>query len=290
MTDGTGRACREAGERRLRRSTPQPNPPPRRPVQRKGTLERSSPPTMGVGCRRGRQGGRDDVVGVPLRRHGDRRRWRDGRGRLQGRRGRDLRASANRPDQAPIVGLWHSGGALARRGRAALHAVGEILPRHDPGLGKVRSIGGARPGGGVRRTAWCDRDGRPRGRGGIFACRRRGPPVPAKDVDTPSPGGRVARPLVRCRAHPHRQPSRRAIDCVRARSRRGRCAGARTSTRSRTLDLAQLCRSRRSGRTTRIPLVEAILDEGTYEEVHAKWAHVHRSPRWAASSAVAASA
>ena len=53
---------------------------------------------------------------------------------------------------APVIGLWHSGGARLREGVESLHAVGTRLRRDDPGLRRgAADLGGARRGGRRRR-------------------------------------------------------------------------------------------------------------------------------------------
>ena len=43
-------------------------------------------------------------------------------------------------DQAPVVGLWHSGGARLAEGVLSLHAVGEIFHAMTQASGKIPQI------------------------------------------------------------------------------------------------------------------------------------------------------
>ena len=53
---------------------------------------------------------------------------------------------------APVIGLWHSGGARLREGVESLHAVGHGVRGHDAGLRQgAADLGRARPRRGRRR-------------------------------------------------------------------------------------------------------------------------------------------
>ena len=236
-----------------------------------GTLRADHPRRRQRHARRRRQGGRHPRGRLLLRRDRDGR--RDGRGRLQAHRAR-LRARAGRPgpDRRALALRRRPagrGGAVAARGR-------RDLPRHDAGLRQgPADLGGARPGGrrrGVRPGAHRHRD--PRARGPDLRHRSRRGPLGHRRGRRHAAAGRprAARPPLRRRAHRHRERAGGA----RPRPRRWpRCSARRarsTSTRSRTSTSSQLLPESKKRAYDVHPLVEAILDEGTAQELHAKWA------------------
>ena len=158
-------------------------------------------------------------------------------------------------DGIPIIGLWHSGGARLAEGVISLHAVGRIFQVMTQASGKIPQIsvvlgpaaGGAAYGPALTDVVILGPEGRifVTGPGRRPLGHRRG----RRHAAPRRPG--AARAPLRRRAHPHR---------VRARGARpgphGRLAARQpglpaTSTRSRTVDLAEhCCRSPRSAPTT----------------------------------------
>ena len=168
------------------------------------------------------------------------------------RRRRRLPAGDGRP--APIVGLWHSGGARLAEGVLSLHAVGRIFHVMTQASGKIPQIsvvlgpaaGGAAYGPALTDVVILGPEGR------IFVT---GPDVvrsvTGEDVDMLRLGRpRAARPALRRRPHPHRDRGRGARPGPRRR-RPARRPGQPRGRRGRgPRPRRRCCRSPRSARTT----------------------------------------
>jgi acetyl-CoA/propionyl-CoA carboxylase carboxyl transferase subunit len=178
-------------------------------------------------------------------------------------------------DAAPIVGLWHSGGARLAEGVLSLHAVGLIFAAMTRASGKVPQIsvvlgpaaGGAAYGPALTDVVILGPEGR------IFVT---GPDVvrsvTGEDVDMlrlggPEPHGRRSG-VVHVLAESEHQALSEAQRLV---SLLGDQRTLQTDS-VHDVDLAeQLPESKRRAYDVH-PLVEALLDDGTVAELHARWA------------------
>jgi acetyl-CoA/propionyl-CoA carboxylase carboxyl transferase subunit len=178
-------------------------------------------------------------------------------------------------DSSPVVGLWHSGGARLREGVASLDGVGRVFAAMTRASGKVPQIsvvlgpaaGGAAYGPALTDVVILGPAGR------IFVT---GPEVvrsvTGEDVDMdrlggPEPHGRRSGVV-----HITTDSEQEALD-------RGRAIASMLGHQG-SLDLAAVVdtdlgaflpeSSRRAYDVH--PLVEAFVDEGSFEELHARWA------------------
>ena len=178
-------------------------------------------------------------------------------------------------DGVPIIGLWHSGGARLAEGVLSLHAVGQIFQAMTQASGKVPQIsvvlgpaaGGAAYGPALTDIVILGPEGR------IFVT---GPDVvrsvTGEDVDMlrlggPEPHGRRSGVV-----HVLTETEEEALDRAR---RSPRCSAPRAACASRTstdIDLGAILPESKKRAYDVHPLVEAVLDEGTTQELHAKWA------------------
>lgn len=178
-------------------------------------------------------------------------------------------------DSSPVVGLWHSGGARLREGVASLDGVGRVFAAMTRASGKVPQISivlGPAAGGAAYGPALTDIVilG-PAGR--IFVT---GPEVvrsvTGEDVDMdrlggPEPHGRRSGVV-----HITTDSEREALD--RGRSLASMLGHQGSLDLSAVIDTdlgAVLPDSSRRAYDVH-PLVEAFVDEGTFEELHARWA------------------
>ena len=178
-------------------------------------------------------------------------------------------------DSAPIVGLWHSGGARLAEGVLSLHAVGQIFHAMTQASGKIPQIsvvlgpaaGGAAYGPALTDVVILGPDGR------IFVT---GPDVvrsvTGEDVDMlrlggPEPHGRRSGVV-----HVITDSEAEAIgEAARLVALLGD-QGSLEVEAVRDVDLAQqLPESKRRAYDVH-PLVAALLDEGSSLELHGKWA------------------
>jgi acetyl-CoA/propionyl-CoA carboxylase carboxyl transferase subunit len=178
-------------------------------------------------------------------------------------------------DRAPIVGLWHSGGARLAEGVLSLHAVGEIFHAMTQASGKVPQIsvvlgpaaGGAAYGPALTDLVILGPEGR------IFVT---GPDVvrsvTGEDVDMlrlggPEPHGRRSGVV-----HILTDSEQEAIERARRLASLLGAQGQLDLAAVEDVDLsAMLPESKRRAYDVH-PLVEAILDAGSAQEVHARWA------------------
>ena len=179
-------------------------------------------------------------------------------------------------DGVPIIGLWHSGGARLAEGVLSLHAVGRIFHAMTQASGKIPQIsvvlgpaaGGAAYGPALTDVVILGPEGR------IFVT---GPDVvrsvTGEDVDMlrlggPEPHGRRSGVV-----HILTESEREALDRARTvASLLGAQGSLRRRRRSRTATSTRLLPESRKRAYDVHPLVEAVLDEGTAQEIHAKWA------------------
>jgi acetyl-CoA/propionyl-CoA carboxylase carboxyl transferase subunit len=178
-------------------------------------------------------------------------------------------------DQAPIIGLWHSGGARLAEGVLSLHAVGLIFRAMTQASGRVPQIsvvlgpaaGGAAYGPALTDIVILGPEGR------IFVT---GPDVvrsvTGEDVDMLRLGG--PEPHGRRSGVVHILSDTEADAIARARAVTS-LLGAQGTLDVRSVedvDLAQMLPESRKRAYDVHPLVAAVLDESTTEELHARWA------------------
>lgn len=178
-------------------------------------------------------------------------------------------------DEIPVVGLWHSGGARLPEGVVSLHAVGEVFAIMTRASGKVPQISvviGAAAGGAAYGPALTDIVIlAPEGR--IFVT---GPDVvrsvTGEDVDAlrlggPEPHGRRSG-VVHVLAESIDDAFARAGTLCRLLSDQGDFdVAGMTDT-----DLAQALPESAKRAYDVHPLVEELLDDGSSQELHARWA------------------
>jgi acetyl-CoA/propionyl-CoA carboxylase carboxyl transferase subunit len=178
-------------------------------------------------------------------------------------------------DQVPIIGLWHSGGARLAEGVLSLHAVGQIFHVQTQASGVIPQIsvvlgfaaGGAAYGPALTDVVILGPEGR------IFVT---GPDVvrsvTGEDVDMlrlggPEPHGRRSGVV-----HILTDTEREALDRARSVAHLLGAQGALDVSAVTDTDLADMLPDSAKRAYDVHPLVEAVLDEGTTEELHAKWA------------------
>jgi acetyl-CoA/propionyl-CoA carboxylase carboxyl transferase subunit len=178
-------------------------------------------------------------------------------------------------DQAPIIGLWHSGGARLAEGVLSLHAVGEIFHVMTQASGKIPQIsvvlgpaaGGAAYGPALTDIVILGPEGR------IFVT---GPDVvrsvTGEDVDMlrlggPEPHGRRSGVV-----HILTESEEEALSRARRVASLLGAQGTLELDQVQDVDLSAMLPESKKRAYDVHPLVEAILDEGSSQEVHAKWA------------------
>ncbi|HSV41144.1 MAG TPA: carboxyl transferase domain-containing protein [Nocardioidaceae bacterium] len=178
-------------------------------------------------------------------------------------------------DGAPIIGLWHSGGARLAEGVLSLHAVGKIFHAMTQASGKVPQIsvvlgpaaGGAAYGPALTDVVILGPEGR------IFVT---GPDVvrsvTGEDVDMlrlggPEPHGRRSGVV-----HIITESEREALDRARSVASLLGNQGSLDLSAVEDRDLAALLPENKKRAYDVHPLVEGILDEGTAQELHERWA------------------
>jgi acetyl-CoA/propionyl-CoA carboxylase carboxyl transferase subunit len=178
-------------------------------------------------------------------------------------------------DRVPIVGLWHSGGARLAEGVLSLHAVGEIFHAMTRASGTVPQIsvvlgpaaGGAAYGPALTDVVVLGPEGR------IFVT---GPDVvrsvTGEDVDMlrlggPEPHGRRSGVV-----HVLTESEREALDAARDLAHLLGAQGTLDVGAVEDRDLGALLPENSKRAYDVHPLVDAVLDEGTAVELHARWA------------------
>ncbi|GAB2747443.1 acyl-CoA carboxylase subunit beta [Nocardioides pakistanensis] len=178
-------------------------------------------------------------------------------------------------DQVPVIGLWHSGGARLAEGVLSLHAVGEIFNIQTQASGVIPQIsvvlgfaaGGAAYGPALTDVVILGPEGR------IFVT---GPDVvrsvTGEDVDMlrlggPEPHGRRSGVV-----HILTETEREALDRARAVAHLLGSQGSLDVDAVHDTDLADMLPESKKRAYDVHPLVEAVLDEGTAQELHARWA------------------
>ena len=178
-------------------------------------------------------------------------------------------------DGAPIIGLWHSGGARLAEGVLSLHAVGRIFQAMTQASGKIPQIsvvlgpaaGGAAYGPALTDIVILGPDGR------IFVT---GPDVvrsvTGEDVDMlrlggPEPHGRRSGVV-----HILAESERDALDRARAVTSLLGAQGGLDVASVTDHDLSHHLPESKKRAYDVHPLVEGVLDDGTMQELHARWA------------------
>ena len=178
-------------------------------------------------------------------------------------------------DGVPIIGLWHSGGARLAEGVLSLHAVGRIFQVMTQASGKIPQVsvvlgpaaGGAAYGPALTDVVILGPEGR------IFVT---GPDVvrsvTGEDVDMlrlggPEPHGRRSGVV-----HILTESEREALDRARTVASLLGSQGSLDVDEVEDLDLAALLPESKKRAYDVHPLVESVLDEGTAQELHARWA------------------
>lgn len=178
-------------------------------------------------------------------------------------------------DGVPIIGLWHSGGARLAEGVLSLHAVGRVFQVMTQASGKIPQIsvvlgpaaGGAAYGPALTDVVILGPDGR------IFVT---GPDVvrsvTGEDVDMlrlggPEPHGRRSGVV-----HILTDSESEALDRARSVGHLLGAPGNLDVAAVADLDLAASLPESPKRAYDVHPLVEAMLDEGTLQELHQRWA------------------
>jgi acetyl-CoA/propionyl-CoA carboxylase carboxyl transferase subunit len=178
-------------------------------------------------------------------------------------------------DGLPIIGLWHSGGARLAEGVLSLHAVGRIFQVMTQASGKIPQIsvvlgpaaGGAAYGPALTDVVILGPDGR------IFVT---GPDVvrsvTGEDVDMlrlggPEPHGRRSGVV-----HILTQSEQEALERARIVASLLGSQGDLDVNAVQDRDLSQMLPESKKRAYDVHPLVDAMLDEGTMQELHERWA------------------
>ncbi len=178
-------------------------------------------------------------------------------------------------DGIPIIGLWHSGGARLAEGVLSLHAVGRIFQVMTQASGKIPQIsvvlgpaaGGAAYGPALTDVVILGPEGR------IFVT---GPDVvrsvTGEDVDMlrlggPEPHGRRSGVV-----HIVTESEDEALDRARRVASLLGTQGSLDEDAVEDRDLEALLPESKKRAYDVHPLVESVLDEGTSQELHARWA------------------
>ncbi len=178
-------------------------------------------------------------------------------------------------DRIPIIGLWHSGGARLAEGVLSLHAVGRIFQVMTQASGRIPQIsvvlgpaaGGAAYGPALTDVGVLGPEGR------IFVT---GPDVvrsvTGEDVDMlrlggPEPHGRRSGVV-----HVLTESEQEALDRARGLTSLLGAQGSLRVSDVEDRDLAAMLPESRKRAYDVHPLVETLLDDGTVQELHARWA------------------
>ncbi len=178
-------------------------------------------------------------------------------------------------DRVPIIGVWHSGGARLAEGVLSLHAVGQIFHAMTQASGVIPQVsvvlgpaaGGAAYGPALTDVVILGPQGR------IFVT---GPDVvrsvTGEDVDMlrlggPEPHGRRSG-VVHILSETEADALARARDVAHLLGAQGTLAVESVADR----DLESLLPTSNKRAYDVHPLVDAVLDEGSVQELHTKWA------------------
>ncbi len=178
-------------------------------------------------------------------------------------------------DNVPIIGLWHSGGARLAEGVLSLHAVGRIFAVMTQASGVIPQVsvvlgpaaGGAAYGPALTDVVILGPEGRIFVTGPDVVRSVTGEAVDMLRLGGPEPHGRRSGVV-----HVLADSEREALDKARTVAH---LLGTQGSLRVADVvdrDLEALLPESRKRAYDVHPLVEAVLDEGTAQELHARWA------------------
>jgi acetyl-CoA/propionyl-CoA carboxylase carboxyl transferase subunit len=178
-------------------------------------------------------------------------------------------------DRVPIIGLWHSGGARLAEGVLSLHAVGEIFHVMTKASGVVPQIsvvlgpaaGGAAYGPALTDVVVLGPEGRIFVTGPDVVRSVTGEQVDMLKLGGPEPHGRRSGVV-----HILTESEQEAIDRARNVAHLLGAQGSLDAETVRDVDLADMLPESKKRAYDVHPLVEAVLDEGTAQELHARWA------------------
>jgi acetyl-CoA/propionyl-CoA carboxylase carboxyl transferase subunit len=178
-------------------------------------------------------------------------------------------------DGAPVVGLWHSGGARLAEGVTSLHAVGLVFEAMTRASGKVPQISvvlGAAAGGAAYGPALTDivilgPDGRVFVTGPDVVRSVTGEDVDALRLGGPEPHGRRSGVV-----HVVADSEQGALDEARRLAALLGAQGELDASAVTDVDLGALLPESAKRAYDVHPLVDQLLDEGSSLELHPKWA------------------
>src|ERR671914_2417118 len=178
-------------------------------------------------------------------------------------------------DRVPIIGLWHSGGARLAEGVLSLHAVGRIFQAMTQASGRVPQIsvvlgpaaGGAAYGPALTDIVILGPEGRIFVTGPDVVRSVTGEAVDMLRLGGPEPHGRRSG-VVHILTESEREALDRARDVAALLGSQGSLVVDDVEDR----DLAAMLPESKKLAYDVHPLVEAVLDEGTAQELHARWA------------------
>jgi acetyl-CoA/propionyl-CoA carboxylase carboxyl transferase subunit len=178
-------------------------------------------------------------------------------------------------DQLPIIGLWHSGGARLAEGVLSLHAVGRIFHVMTQASGKIPQIsvvlgpaaGGAAYGPALTDVVILGPEGRIFVTGPDVVRSVTGEAVDMLRLGGPEPHGRRSG-VVHILADTEQDALDRARDVASLLGSQGSLRVEDVDDR----DLESMLPESKKRAYDVHPLVDSVLDEGTTQELHARWA------------------
>ncbi len=178
-------------------------------------------------------------------------------------------------EQAPIIGLWHSGGARLAEGVLSLHAVGLIFKVMTDASGRIPQISvvlGAAAGGAAYGPALTDvvilgPEGRIFVTGPDVVRSVTGESVDMARLGGPEPHGRRSGVV-----HILTESEQEALERARTTASLLGDPGRLDMESVADVDLAQMLPENPKRAYDVHPLVEAVLDDGSVQELHTRWA------------------
>ncbi|MDO9456486.1 acyl-CoA carboxylase subunit beta [Nocardioides sp.] len=178
-------------------------------------------------------------------------------------------------DQLPIIGLWHSGGARLAEGVLSLHAVGRIFQVMTQASGKIPQVsvvlgpaaGGAAYGPALTDCVILGPEGRIFVTGPDVVRSVTGEAVDMLRLGGPEPHGRRSGVV-----HILTDSEQEALDRARTVASLLGAQGSLVVDDVADRDLEAVLPASRKRAYDVHPLVEQILDDGTAQELHARWA------------------
>ncbi|WP_323790981.1 acyl-CoA carboxylase subunit beta [Nocardioides sp.] len=178
-------------------------------------------------------------------------------------------------DRVPIIGLWHSGGARLAEGVLSLHAVGRIFQIMTQASGAIPQIsvvlgpaaGGAAYGPALTDVVILGPEGRIFVTGPDVVRSVTGESVDMLRLGGPEPHGRRSGVV-----HVVSESEREALDRARAITHLLGSQGSLDPASVEDRDVSAVLPESKKRAYDVHPLVEEILDQGTTQELHARWA------------------